>query len=64
KVKSDLTNINHIPGFDATRVKVITENAKVYLMGLVRKDEAKAIITRVNKISGVSEVVQTFEYID
>lgn len=64
RVKSDLTNINYIPGFDATRVKVITENSNVYLMGLVRKDEAKAIITRVNKISGVSEVVQTFEYID
>ncbi|HHZ70382.1 MAG TPA: BON domain-containing protein [Methylococcaceae bacterium] len=64
KVKLDLANINYIPGFDATRVKVITENATVYLMGLVRKSEAKAVINRANKISGVNEVIQAFEYID
>ena len=64
KVKSDLANINYIPGFDATRVKVITEHSTVYLMGLVRKAEAKAIINRASKISGVNNVIQAFEYID
>lgn len=64
KVKSNLTNINYIPGFDATRVKVITENSTVYLMGLVRKAEAKAVINRANRTSGVNNVIQAFEYID
>ena len=39
KVKTALSEIDHIPGFDATRVKVITENRAVYLMGLVHRTE-------------------------
>ncbi len=51
------------PGFDATRVKVITERGVVYLMGLVTEREAAAVVNRVRYIPGVRKVVKVFEYI-
>ena len=53
-----------LPGFDATRVKVVTESAVVYLMGLVSPDEANATIEKVRYIPGVKRVVTLFEDID
>ena len=35
KVKAALLDIQSLPGFDVTRVKVTTENSVVYLMGLL-----------------------------
>ena len=46
------------------RIKVITENATVYLMGLVTRDEAQAAVDEIVKISGVIRIVKVFEYID
>ncbi len=61
KVKSELLANNTIEG---NRVKVVTENGVVYLMGLVSKTEAERITTAVRGNSGVQKVVQLFEYID
>lgn len=62
KVKSNLLNMK-IKGFDATRVKVVTEAKVVYLMGLLRRNEADATLARVRSVSGVERVVALFEYI-
>ncbi len=63
-VKSALSNINNLPGFDATRIKVITESKIVYLLGLVHKKEAHVSTEAARRVGDVSQVVQIFEYID
>jgi hypothetical protein len=51
------------PGFDPTRVKIITEDSVVYLMGLVSPAEAEAATEVVRYVPGVQRVVKLFEYI-
>ena len=53
-----------LPGFDALRVKVVTENGVVYLMGLVTPEEGDATAEKVRRIPGVQRVVKVFEYIE
>lgn len=62
KVKLELLNIG-LPSFDPTRVKVVTENNVVYLMGLVTQEEATAVVEKARYIKGVERVVKIFEYI-
>lgn len=50
--------------FDPTRIKVVTSQGTVYLMGLVTRAEAAATTEKVRFISGVKHVVKVFEYID
>jgi len=61
KVKSWLLGDSRIEG---GRVKVVTENGVVYLMGLATKAEADRITDSASGISGVQRVVQLFEIID
>jgi len=61
RAKFALTEIK-LPGFDPTRVKVVTENGVVYLMGLVSQDEADAAAEQVRYVPGVQRVVKLFEY--
>ena len=49
---------------ESARIKVITENGSVYLMGLVTRAEADAATDIARKVSGVQRVVKVFEYID
>ena len=63
KVKSSLVGLD-IEGFDPTRVKVVTENGTVYLLGLVYHAEADAAVAEAQKVSGVQRVVKLFEYLD
>ena len=51
-------------GLDPTRVKVITENKAVYLMGLVTHAEGDLAGDLASNIDGVQRVVKIFEYID
>jgi osmotically-inducible protein OsmY len=51
-------------GLDPTRVKVVTENQAVYLMGLVTHAEGDLAADLAAGIDGVSRVVKIFEYID
>ena len=61
KVKSWLLGSTSIEG---GRVKVVTENGVVYLMGLATAEEAKRIADKAASISGVQRVVKLFELID
>ncbi len=60
KVKTALFSSDDINGND---IKVITENAEVFLMGLVSKKEADAAIEVTRNISGVNRVFKAFEYL-
>jgi osmotically-inducible protein OsmY len=50
--------------FNPLHVKVVTENGVVYLMGLVRKQEAADATEITRTTSGVTKVVRLFEYLD
>lgn len=60
KVKSALFSSDEVNG---NTIKVITENAEVFLMGLVTKKEADIAINITRNISGVSRVFKAFEYL-
>jgi osmotically-inducible protein OsmY len=62
RVKVALTEIDY-PGFDPTRVKVVTEESVVFLMGLVHPPEADAAAEKARYVPGVGKVVKLFEYI-
>lgn len=62
KVKLALFDLK-IEDFDPTRVKVVTEQNVVYLMGLVTEEEATAVVEKVRYVNGVKRVVKIFEYI-
>ncbi|MBL4910273.1 MAG: divisome-associated lipoprotein YraP [Alteromonadaceae bacterium] len=47
---------------DGTNIKVITENAEVFLMGLVNTTEAAKAVNIARNISGVNRVLKAFEY--
>tara|TARA_B110000967_G_C18821957_1_gene529181 strand:+ start:454 stop:969 length:516 start_codon:yes stop_codon:yes gene_type:complete len=49
---------------DATRIKVVTENGVVYLMGLLTRAEADAAANIAREIQGVQKVVKIFDYIN
>jgi len=48
---------------DSTRIKVVTERANVYLMGLVRTEEAEIAVEATRSVTGVVRVIKVFEYI-
>jgi osmotically-inducible protein OsmY len=64
KVKTALFNIKGIEDFDPTRVKVVTEDGVVYLMGLVHRREADAVTDQARQVSGAMKIVKVFEYLD
>ena len=49
---------------DAARIKVVTENSVVYLMGLLTRAEADAAADIARNIQGVQKVVKVFEYMN
>jgi osmotically-inducible protein OsmY len=63
RVKTDLIGVR-LPGFDPTRVKVVTNNGVVFLMGLVSPAEADAAAEKASYVPGVERVVKLFEYVD
>lgn len=62
KVKAALFSVE-IEGFNTTRVKVVTNQGTVYLMGLVTRQEAAASVEKARFVNGVLKVVKLFEYI-
>jgi len=50
--------------FNANHVKVVTENATVYLMGVVKREEGIAAAQVAARTKGVQKVVKIFEYLD
>ncbi|WP_349572099.1 BON domain-containing protein [Azotobacter salinestris] len=61
KIKTQMLADNTIPG---SKIKVITENGIVYLMGLITRQEANRAASLVQGISGVQKVVKLFQYTD
>lgn len=49
---------------DATRIKVVTENGVVFMMGLVTRSEADAAVEVARGVQGVQKIVKLFEYIN
>ena len=50
--------------FPTSRIKVVTENGVVYLMGLVTQAEANWAVGIASNASGIQRIVKVFEYID
>jgi len=50
--------------FSSDHVKVITENGRVFLMGIVTRAEADAATELASTTGGVQHVVRLFEYLD
>ena len=63
-IKTALTQIRSFQGFESGMVKVITENAVVYLMGPVRREEGTVVINVVRHRPNVQQIVTVFEYLD
>lgn len=63
KLKTALTNDRRLAGFDTTRIKVVTENSRVFLMGLVYREEADIVSEIAQQQPGVQEVIKVFEYL-
>ncbi len=61
KVKSKLLASSAVKG---RRIKVVTENGVVHLMGLVTRNEADEVVSVVKGTFGVQKIVRIFEYID
>jgi osmotically-inducible protein OsmY len=64
KVNTVLIKENPVPGFDATRIKVVTSQDNVYLMGLVSREEGEAVAEVARNVGGVAKVVKVFSYMD
>ncbi len=63
KVKLALFSLK-IPNFDSSLVNVSTERGKVYILGLVTRQEASAITNKARTVSGVKSVTKVFEYLN
>jgi osmotically-inducible protein OsmY len=61
KVKARFVDANK---FGALHVKVVTEDSVVYLLGMVKKQEAADATEITRTTGGVSKVVRLFEYLD
>ena len=60
KVKTKLLTAETLTG---NNIKVVTENAEVFLMGLVTEAEANQAVEIARHVSGVSRVIKAFEYL-
>ncbi|OZT74020.1 BON domain-containing protein [Vreelandella boliviensis] len=49
---------------DSSKLKVTTENASVYLMGRVSREEADRIVNAASSVAGVQRIVKVFDYLD
>ena len=64
KVNSILIAQNPVSGYEGKRIKVISSQNTVYLMGFVTREEGEKIAEVVRNIGGVEKVVKAFDYTD
>ena len=64
KVNSKLLTKNPVAGNDVSRIKVVSSQNTVYLMGMVTREEGDAVAEVVRNIRGVERVVKIFDYVD
>jgi osmotically-inducible protein OsmY len=63
RVKTAFASDRRMPGFDTNRIKVVSENGRVFLMGLVHQKEAEIATEIARRQSGVQAVIKVFEYL-
>jgi osmotically-inducible protein OsmY len=61
KIKAQMVTDTAVPG---SRIKIVTENGIVYLLGLVSRQEANRATSLVQSTSGVQKIVKLFQYTD
>jgi osmotically-inducible protein OsmY len=61
KVKAKLLTAADL---DAAQIKVVTENSRVFLMGILRPKEARVAVAAASRTAGVHEVVKIFSYLN
>lgn len=61
RVRATLASDNSI---ESGRLRVITENSSVYLMGIISRNEADHIVDVVTSVGGMQRVVKAFDYLD
>lgn len=59
RIKTQMLADSSVPG---SRIKVVTENGIVYLLGLVSRAEANSATALVQSVSGVQKIVKLFQY--
>lgn len=59
KIKAQMLTDSSVPG---SRIKVITENGIVYMLGLVTRQEATQATNLVQSVSGVQKIIKLFQY--
>ena len=59
KVRADMLGNKK---FDSTKVKVVTENSEVFLIGLVTRQEGDQAVEIARHVSGVKQVIKAFEF--
>jgi len=63
-VTDAIKEIRTLADFDASQVKVVTENANVYLMGLLHRQEGAVVINVARQVPDIKQIVTVFEYLD
>jgi osmotically-inducible protein OsmY len=61
KVKTALVSDGEV---DGNRIKVVTEDGVVFLLGLLTRNEADLAVERARQVYGVQKIVKVFEYIN
>lgn len=51
-------------GLESGSIRVVTENAVVYLMGVVTQEQGNLAVNVARQINGVAKVVKVFQYIN
>ncbi len=59
KVRADMLGAKN---FDSAKVKVVTENGEVFLIGLVTRQEGDHAVEIARHVSGVKRVIKAFEF--
>ena len=59
KVRADMLGAKN---FDSAKVKVVTENGEVFLIGLVTRQEGDQAVEIARHVSGVKRVIKAFEF--
>lgn len=57
------TRLLFTPGVPVRRVKVVTENGVIYLMGLLTREESEKAVNAIRNTRGAQKIVKIFEYI-
>jgi osmotically-inducible protein OsmY len=61
KIKTQMLADSTVPG---SRIKVVTENGVVYLMGLITRQEGIRATNLAQGVNGVQKIVKLFQYTD